>query len=263
MAILTKVFEEFVNLPNLHINFHLCLHARTYATLRNTQVGIKETVHKIFKSMVPNTNRKEVDLDLLKRYNTSFAIRHLTDDGIDKRFSRSHDGYTGLKKSACEKLFNNWFVTKDRLFDETDYIDEKRISLKNIKEFVKFFPSNSHFKTELSISYNEIGLHAALINSSITWYEMASYVTENAFGNKEKVCLKLGDVFEEINQNHVILKCPLFRLLSANDQQWRRIFLITVIDQANKIHFVRNEIDEQEENEESCWIKNEFYFTAV
>lgn len=71
---------------------------------------------------------------------------------------------------------------------------KKRISLKNIKEFVKFFPSNSHFKTELSISYNEIGLHAALINSSITWYEMASYVTENAFGNKEKVCLKLGDV---------------------------------------------------------------------
>ncbi|UZO01330.1 uncharacterized protein OCT59_012431 [Rhizophagus irregularis] len=124
MAILTKVFEEFVNLPNLHINFHLCLHARTYATLRNTQVGIKETVHKIFKSMVPNTNCKEVDLDLLKRYNTSFAIRHLTDGGIDKRFSRSHDGYTGLKKSACEKLFNNWFVTEDRLFDETDYTDE-------------------------------------------------------------------------------------------------------------------------------------------
>ncbi|PKK63414.1 hypothetical protein RhiirC2_788944 [Rhizophagus irregularis] len=69
--------------------------------------------------------------------------------------------------------------------------------------------------------------------------------------------------FEEINQNHVILECPLFRLLSANDQQWRRIFPITVIDQTNKIHFVRNEIDEQGENEESCWIKNEFYFTAV
>ncbi|UZO03810.1 uncharacterized protein OCT59_024212 [Rhizophagus irregularis] len=38
MNILTQVFEEFVNLPNLHLNFHFLLHARTYATLSNTQV---------------------------------------------------------------------------------------------------------------------------------------------------------------------------------------------------------------------------------
>ncbi|CAB4376571.1 unnamed protein product [Rhizophagus irregularis] len=142
----------------------------------------------------------------------------------------------GLKKSACEKLFNNWFVTEDRLFDETDYTDEatvqlsignfynihlkKRISLKNIKEFVKFFPSDSHFKTELSISYNEIGLHVALINSSITWYEMASYVTEDAFGNKEKVCLKLGNVVtiqdEEYSESFAMIQ-SIFRY-KANDK---------------------------------------------
>ncbi|CAB4427813.1 unnamed protein product [Rhizophagus irregularis] len=124
VALLTKVFEEFVNLPNLHINFHLCLHAHTYATLRNTQVGIKEMVHKIFKSMVPKTNRKVIEKDLLKRYSTIFAIRHLTDGGADKRFSRSHEGFSALKKSACEKLFNDWFVTEDKLFDENDYNDE-------------------------------------------------------------------------------------------------------------------------------------------
>ena len=82
-------------------------------------------VHRIFKSMVPKTNRKLIELDLLKRYNTSFAIRHLTDGGIDKRFSRSHDGFSVLKKSTCEKLFNNWFVTEDKLFDETDYNNEE------------------------------------------------------------------------------------------------------------------------------------------
>ncbi|PKK57288.1 hypothetical protein RhiirC2_721325 [Rhizophagus irregularis] len=211
VALLTKGFEEFVNLPNLHINFYLCLHTHTYATLRNTQVGIKETVHKIFKSMVLKTNRKVIEKDLLKCYSTIFAIRHFTDGGADKRFSRSYEGFSALKKSTCKKLFNNWFVTEDKLFDENDYNDEtttvqlsmgnfynirlkKRISLNNIKDFVKFFPSDDHFMTELSISYNELGLHAALINSSIIWYEMASYVTEDTFGNKENICLKLGDV---------------------------------------------------------------------
>lgn len=81
-------------------------------------------VHRIFKSMVPKTNRKLIKLDLLKRYNTIFAIRHLTDGGIDKRFSQSHEGFFALKKGTCEKLFNNWFVTEDKLFDKIDYNDE-------------------------------------------------------------------------------------------------------------------------------------------
>ena len=124
---------------------------------------------------------------------------------------------------------------------------------------------------------------------------MASYITEDALGNIENVCLKLGDVvtiqeeeynesfamiqsifrhkanndkyyafiivtwFNDNNQKHAILDCPLFKLLSTDDQQWRRIFPITVIDQANKIHFVRNnEVDDND-----CWIKNDFYFTAI
>jgi hypothetical protein len=173
--------------------------------------------------------------------------------------------------------------------------------LKDVKEFIKFFPSDDHFKTELALSYNEIGRHGALINSSITWYEMASYITEDDFGNKERVFLKLGDVvtiqdeeydesfakiesifrhksndntffafiivtwFEDINQKHNILECPLFRLCSANSQRWRRIFPITVIDQVNSIHFVHDKTGERMVNNvsDNCWIKNEFYFTAI
>ncbi|PKC58469.1 hypothetical protein RhiirA1_445785 [Rhizophagus irregularis] len=81
--ILPKVFASFVNLPNIHINMHLLMHAKTFGTLVNFQVGIKEMVHRIFKGMVPKTNCKNIDLDLLKRYNTLFAIRHLA-DGEDK-----------------------------------------------------------------------------------------------------------------------------------------------------------------------------------
>ena len=63
------------------------MHAKTYGTLINTQCGIKEMVHQIFKAMVSQTNRKNIELDLLKRYTTLFAIRHLVDGGIDQRLS--------------------------------------------------------------------------------------------------------------------------------------------------------------------------------
>ncbi len=53
---------------------HLLMHAKTYGTLRNTQVSIKKMVHHIFKGIVPKTNRKNIDLDLLKHYTTLFAF---------------------------------------------------------------------------------------------------------------------------------------------------------------------------------------------
>ncbi|EXX57795.1 hypothetical protein GLOIN_2v1848961 [Rhizophagus irregularis DAOM 181602=DAOM 197198] len=103
-SILLKVFVNFVNLPNIHVNMHLLMHAKTFGTLINTQVGIKEMVHHIFKRMVPKTNCKNIDLDLLKRYNTLFAIRHLADGGIDSRFNRSCTGFTN---SNFGQLFLN------------------------------------------------------------------------------------------------------------------------------------------------------------
>ncbi|UZO13261.1 uncharacterized protein OCT59_004765 [Rhizophagus irregularis] len=66
MIILSQAFEEFSNLPNLHANFHLVKNAKTFATLINSSVGVKEIVHKIFKGMVPKMNRKNIELDLMK-----------------------------------------------------------------------------------------------------------------------------------------------------------------------------------------------------
>jgi hypothetical protein len=91
------------------------MHAQMFGTLVNTQVGIKEMVHRIFKGIVPRTNRKNIDLDLLKRYNTLFAIRHLIDGGIDPRFARS---CTGFADSNFGRLFSNWYLTDDKSLDE-------------------------------------------------------------------------------------------------------------------------------------------------
>ena len=77
-----QLSDDFVGLPNLHACCYL-LHARTYGTLTNTEVATKEMVHRIFKNMVPRTNCKNIDLDLLKHYTTLQSIRHLADGGID------------------------------------------------------------------------------------------------------------------------------------------------------------------------------------
>jgi hypothetical protein len=103
------------------------MHAKTFGTLINTQVGIKEMVHRIFKGIVPRTNRKNIDLDLLKRYNTLFAIRHLVDGGIDPRFARSCTGFAG---SNFGHLFSNWYLTEDKSLGEEsegDLEDSRKI----------------------------------------------------------------------------------------------------------------------------------------
>ena len=90
---------------------HLLMHAQTFGTLTNIQVGIKEMVHRIFKGIVPKTNRKNIDLDLVKWYNTLFAIRHLADGGTDPRFASS---CVSFANSNFENLFSNWYVIEDK-----------------------------------------------------------------------------------------------------------------------------------------------------
>ncbi|GBC54032.2 hypothetical protein GLOIN_2v1848961 [Rhizophagus irregularis DAOM 181602=DAOM 197198] len=197
-SILPKVFVNFVNLPNIHIN----MHAKTFGTLINTQVGIKEMVYRIFKGMVPKTNCKNIDLDLLKRYNTLFAIRYLADGGIDPRFNRSCTGFTN---SNFGQLFLNWYVTEDKYSTEAteqvqdDDDDTKIISpvnfISNIslkkrmskQERDKLLLTLHNFKTELFLSYVDMKFEAALINSSISWYKFASYMIEEENGILSKL----------------------------------------------------------------------------
>ena len=107
-----QAFKNFENLPNLHTNFHLLLHAKNYTMLLNTSIGTKEIVHRIFKSIVPWTNLKNVSLDLLKHYTTLFAIRHLLDGGTDLRLSTSNSGFMNLPRHL-KRLISDWFITKD------------------------------------------------------------------------------------------------------------------------------------------------------
>src|SRR5271154_4279439 len=90
---------------------HLSMHAQTFGTLTNTQVGIKEMVHRIFKNIVPRTNRKNIDLDLLNHYNTLFAMRHLFDRGVDSHFSSTKNALVILPYHL-KQLMNDWFIAE-------------------------------------------------------------------------------------------------------------------------------------------------------
>ena len=79
--------NSFQNLPNLHISRHLVDHARQYSTCVNTSVGIKEMVHRLFKSIVPHTNKHNLELTLLQQVNTLQTLRYLADGGIDDRMN--------------------------------------------------------------------------------------------------------------------------------------------------------------------------------
>lgn len=100
------------------MNYHLVQHARNYATLLNTSVGTKEMVHRLFKNIVPRINKKNVDLDLLKRYTTLFAVRHLFDGGVDKRFPSTSNALTNLS-NHLKRLMNDWFIV-EKSFDLQD-----------------------------------------------------------------------------------------------------------------------------------------------
>ncbi|GET53089.1 hypothetical protein GLOIN_2v1790940 [Rhizophagus irregularis DAOM 181602=DAOM 197198] len=237
-SILPKVFVNFVNLPNIHVNMHLLMHAKTFGTLINTQVGIKEMVHHIFKGMVPKTNCKNIDLDLLKRYNTLFAIRHLADGGIDPRFNRSCTGFTN---SNFGQLFLNWYVTEDKYSIEAteqvqdDDDDTKIISpvnfISNIslkkrmpkQERDKLLLTLHNFKTELFLSYVDMKFEAALINSSISWYKFASYMIEEENGILSKVHLHLDDfitIYEEDHEESYAIIKGIFQHKGNNNKYY-------------------------------------------
>ena len=67
--------NSFKNLPNLHALKHLSEHAKRYGNLVNISISTKEMVHRLYKNQVIHTNKKNVELDFIKRENTLQSIR--------------------------------------------------------------------------------------------------------------------------------------------------------------------------------------------
>ena len=83
-------------------------------------------VHRIYKGIVPHTNKKNVEFDLIKRDNTLQTLRYLLDGGQDNRFENSTVGQgiqNIIQDVALRPLLDNWYVTSSLLqtYDEDDF----------------------------------------------------------------------------------------------------------------------------------------------
>ncbi|PKB98811.1 hypothetical protein RhiirA5_430767 [Rhizophagus irregularis] len=257
--LLSQAFKNFENLPNLHANFHLLLHAKNYATLLNTSVGTKEMVHRIFKGIVPRTNLKNVGLDLLKHYTTLFAIRHLLDGGIDLRLSTPNSG----------------FDDADEVFSPDEKIShislKRRVLQRNIDASLLL-----NIQVELNLAYEDFGDNSAIIGGTPSYFEYASFLFEkekddfvlcrlhirdvvsiniedgNNYAiiraifchqkNDLRFAFVIVDWFEELNRTR--LGCPMYQLQTTYTNQ-RRIFSISLVNAINVVHFVHCCKDEE------------------
>jgi hypothetical protein len=92
----------------------------------NTSVSVKEMVHRIYKGVIPHTNKKNVEFDLIKRDNTLQTLRFLLDGGQDDRFENiAGQGIQNIVEDfTLRSLLDKWYVTSSLLpktYDDEDF----------------------------------------------------------------------------------------------------------------------------------------------
>jgi hypothetical protein len=86
-------------------------HAKSFSTLVNSAVGVKEMVHRTFKGAVPHTNGKMIERDLIKRYNTLQALRNIADGSLDLRYNNGLLGHGYFQDNVFRSLLSSWYAT--------------------------------------------------------------------------------------------------------------------------------------------------------
>ncbi|UZO14541.1 uncharacterized protein OCT59_005997 [Rhizophagus irregularis] len=269
--LLSQAFKDFENLPNLHVNFHLMQHAKSYATLLNTSVETKEMMHRILK------------------------MRHLLDGGIDMRFSTSNHGFMNLPHHL-QRMMSDWFIIKGEVNIEDDADEvylKKRIVRRHVDASLLL-----NFQAELALAYEDLEDYSMNQNSSPVFFEYARfYIKENddivqcrlhvgdivtinteEFGgsfaviraifyhqkNNFRFTFIIIDWFEDMNRTK--LGCPVYRLQTANN--WRRIFSISLVNAVNTVHFVHDCKDGEcaggnHDFRNNLYMRNLYLFNAV
>ncbi|CAB4384513.1 unnamed protein product [Rhizophagus irregularis] len=246
-SILPKVFVNFVNLPNIHVNMHLLMHAKTFGTLINTQVADGEDKYLI---------EEQIQNDDVK---VTSPVNFISNISLKKR----------MPKQERDKLLLTLHNFKTELF--LSYVDMK-FEAALINSSISWYKFASYMIEEENGILSKVHLH---LDDFITIYEEdheESYaiikgIFQHKGNNNKYYAFIVVDWFEDTMVEHSVLKCPLYRLQATGDK-WRRIFPITVIDNVQKVHFIHNCNSERcqlsnHDTTNRIWIKNNFYFTAI
>ncbi|PKC54996.1 hypothetical protein RhiirA1_446940 [Rhizophagus irregularis] len=252
--ILIQIFPDtFTNLPNLHVNMHLLQHARNFATLVNTAVGVKEMVHRIFKTMVPHMNCKEIELDLTRRYNTIQALRHLIDGWTDPRFNTRPNALPKLIADPnIYTILTAWYATEnfntinsqefeDKQDDDniticchnSNFIDislNSRWSAKKVNDrgLSKKLDYKHPFFQDISVSYREhFNSKEAILNRKLEFYNSISYTVLKDGQDPIRLKIHIGDIVELPEESEGIAYAKvksIFRHQANNGQYYAFFF---------------------------------------
>lgn len=100
-------------LPNVHVLRHLPSIATTYGTLQNVSVSLKEMMHGVYKRVIPHTNKKNVEFDLIKRDNILQGLRYIIDGGYDYRIPEGGSKYIKsiINDNQLTCLLEGWYIS--------------------------------------------------------------------------------------------------------------------------------------------------------
>jgi hypothetical protein len=104
------------------------MHIQNFATLVNTAVPTKEMVHRLFKSVIPHSNKKNIELDFFRYHNSLQTLRYLLDGGIDSRYNDTIQlNFKELLKDYCvQHLLDNWYISSSQL--DSEIMDDSKSS---------------------------------------------------------------------------------------------------------------------------------------
>ncbi|RHZ76477.1 hypothetical protein Glove_197g66 [Diversispora epigaea] len=214
--LLIKIFPEFKNLPNMHINFHLIQHALSYANLINIYIGVKEMVHQTFKNFLPHTNKKEIDFDLIKRYITIEGIRNFFDNNFNyKNFN----------------LFNIWYITGGLNISEDSL---------TISAYSKYKVKNENrVINKIKIKSGDVIEIEEETTKKLTYTIIRAIISHKGNDTNNYLFFYIK-WYNEIpgSENNLLGRCSQFKL--CDNEKWDVIFPINIVDQQQRVHFVHN-----------------------
>ena len=82
-------------------------------------------IHGVYKKVIPHTNKKNVELDLIKRDNKLQAIRYILDNGYDPRVFQdiSNPLKSIIKDNKLKHLLEGWYIL-DPMENEEQWQDD-------------------------------------------------------------------------------------------------------------------------------------------
>uniref|UniRef100_U9UC83 Uncharacterized protein n=1 Tax=Rhizophagus irregularis (strain DAOM 181602 / DAOM 197198 / MUCL 43194) TaxID=747089 RepID=U9UC83_RHIID len=204
-----KIFPNITRLPNFHIQCHFIMHAKNFATLVNTAVPTKEMMHRLYKGIVPHSNKKDIELDFVHRDNCLQTLRFLLDGGTDESYinMRVQGRYkkNDLRAAGLEGILN------DNLFSELECAYQEELNC------IKHIASRKN--------NNQIDVNLR-VGDIINVLEDISTDTIN------------DDWFISLNTNDSKLDCSRYRLQRSADHTWRQIYVVKWVDHQPNVHFV-------------------------